>query len=192
MQTNSIASLSFPAGHCVSKAEFSVGLFINGEYSPSANRETIDVYGPATGKVIARVPAGQASDVDRAVDAAQAAYETVWGERCSGRERGRLLMKLADLFDEHADVLASIESMVRRSAASQTLEATQSALIRLIRYSQDNGKPFSMARAIDVPEAAACLRYYGGWADKDHGKVIEVDDSKLAFERHEPIGVVGQ
>ena len=67
---------------------------------------------PATDKVIARIPAGQAKDVDRAVDAAERAYNTVWGERCSPRERGRLLMKLADLFEEHADVLASIESMV--------------------------------------------------------------------------------
>ena len=41
-------------------------------------------------------------------------------------------------------------------------------------------------------EAAGCLRYYGGWADKDHGKMIEVDETKMAFERHEPIGVVGQ
>lgn len=64
--------------------------------------------------------------------------------------------------------------------------------MRLSIALQDNGKPFSIARAIDIPEAAACLRYYGGWADKDHGKVIEVDDSKMAFERHEPIGVVGQ
>lgn len=67
---------------------------------------------PATDKVIARIPAGQAKDVDRAVDAAERAYNSVWGERCSPRERGRLLMKLADLFEEHADILASIESMV--------------------------------------------------------------------------------
>lgn len=67
---------------------------------------------PATDKVIARIPAGQAKDVDRAVDAAERAYNSVWGERCSPRERGRMLMKLADLFEEHADVFASIESMV--------------------------------------------------------------------------------
>ncbi|KWU44739.1 aldehyde dehydrogenase [Rhodotorula sp. JG-1b] len=167
MARNFIAKLSFPSGHVVSRAEFPVGLFINNEYSPASNGETIEVRAPATDKVIARIPAGQAKDVDRAVDAAERAYNTVWGERCSPRERGRLLMKLADLFEEHADVLASIESM-------------------------DNGKPFSIARNVDVPEAAACLRYYGGWADKDHGKMIEVDDSKMAFERHEPIGVVGQ
>lgn len=44
----------------------------------------------------------------------------------------------------------------------------------------DNGKAYSIARAFDVSEAAACLRYYAGWADKDGGKVIEVDDSKFA------------
>ena len=55
----------------------------------------------------------------------------------------------------------------------------------------DNGKAFGFSRGFDVAEAAACLRYYGGWADKNHGKVIEVDDSKLSYTSHEPIGVVG-
>jgi aldehyde dehydrogenase (NAD+) len=62
----------------------------------------------------------------------------------------------------------------------------------LSRLFQDNGKAFNIAKGFDVMEAAGCLRYYGGWADKDHGKMIEVDETKMAFERHEPIGVVGQ
>lgn len=78
-----------------------------------------------------------------------------------------LLMKLADLFEENADMLASIESM-------------------------DNGKAYTFARGFDVAEAAKCLRYYGGWADKEHGKVIEVDNTKMVMTRHEPIGVVGK
>jgi aldehyde dehydrogenase (NAD+) len=41
-------------------------------------------------------------------------------------------------------------------------------------------------------EAAHVLRYYGGWADKDHGKNINIGPGKMAFTRHEPIGVVGQ
>lgn len=109
------ASLTFPEGHSVDKVEFPVGLFINNEYSPAANGETIEVRSPANDKVIAHVPAGQPEDVDRAVEAAQKAYDTVWGERCPGRERGRLLMKLADLFEEHVEQLASIEAMVRLS-----------------------------------------------------------------------------
>jgi aldehyde dehydrogenase (NAD+) len=43
-----------------------------------------------------------------------------------------------------------------------------------------------------VTESAATLRYYGGWADKNHGKVMEVDETKLGYTRHEPFGVVGQ
>merc|ERR1712000_800596 len=58
--------------------------------------------------------------------------------------------------------------------------------------SSDNGKAFAIAKGFDVAEAAQCLRYYGGWADKIHGKTIEVNDAKMAYTRHEPIGVVGQ
>ncbi|KAM0750500.1 aldehyde dehydrogenase [Meredithblackwellia eburnea MCA 4105] len=162
-----VANLTFPEGAKIKNVSFPTGLFINGQYVTGEGNKTIDTVNPATGKTIASVSEASAKDVDIAVDAAQKAYDTVWGERVPGHERGRLLMKLADLFDEHADILASIESL-------------------------DNGKAFSFARGFDVPEAAACLRYYGGWADKDHGKVIEVNDSKLAFTRHEPIGVVGQ
>lgn len=75
-------------------------------------------------------------------------------------------MQLADLFEQHIEQLASIEAL-------------------------DNGKAYNIAKAFDVAEAAACLRYYGGWADKEHGKVIEVDNSKMAITKHEPIGVVG-
>jgi aldehyde dehydrogenase (NAD+) len=56
----------------------------------------------------------------------------------------------------------------------------------------DNGKPFKVARYGDIPAAASALRYYAGYADKNHGKVIETDASKLTYTRHEPIGVVGQ
>ncbi|KAL8279970.1 hypothetical protein RQP46_007551 [Phenoliferia psychrophenolica] len=151
----------------VDSVSFKTGLFINNEFVAGEGGKTIDVVNPSTGKVIAAVSEASAKDVDAAVDAAEHAYNTVWGEKVPGHQRGKMLMQLATLFEEHADVLASIESM-------------------------DNGKAFSFSRAFDVSEAAACLRYYGGWADKDHGKVIEVDDSKLAYTRHEPIGVVGQ
>ncbi|KAM0756358.1 aldehyde dehydrogenase [Meredithblackwellia eburnea MCA 4105] len=162
-----VANLTFPEGHKLKDISFKTGLFINNQWVNGEGNKTIDTVNPTTGKTIASVAEASAKDVDIAVEAAQKAFDTVWGERVPGHERGRLLFKLADLFDQHADQLASIESL-------------------------DNGKAFSFARGFDVPEAAACLRYYGGWADKDHGKVIEVNDSKLAFTRHEPIGVVGQ
>ncbi|GAA5861126.1 hypothetical protein JCM8547_008043 [Rhodosporidiobolus lusitaniae] len=161
------ANLTFPEGHSVKEVSFPVGLFINNEWVKGGEGKTIEVRAPSTDKVIAHVAEGTADDVDRAVEAAQKAYDTVWGERCAPRDRGRLLNKIADLFDEHKEQLASIEAL-------------------------DNGKAFAIAKGFDVSEAANCLRYYAGWADKDHGKVIEVHDQKLAFTKHEPIGVVGQ
>lgn len=56
----------------------------------------------------------------------------------------------------------------------------------------DNGKPYSTSYGFDVPASAACLRYYAGWADKNHGKVIPMDGQFLAYTRHEPVGVCGQ
>ncbi|GAA5980699.1 hypothetical protein JCM5350_006356 [Sporobolomyces pararoseus] len=161
------AKLTFPSHHSVKEVEFDVGIFINNKFKSGKSGKTIDVVDPSTGKVIAAVAEGTPEDIDEAVEVAEKAYNTVWGERCPGHERGRLLMKLADLFEEHADKLASIESM-------------------------DNGKAYTFARGFDVAEAAKCLRYYGGWADKEHGKVIEVDNTKMVMTKHEPIGVVGQ
>lgn len=77
-----------------------------------------------------------------------------------------MLMKLADLFDEHIDTIAAIEAL-------------------------DNGKALSMAK-VDVGLASGCLRYYGGWADKIHGKVIDTDPESFNYTRHEPVGVCGQ
>jgi aldehyde dehydrogenase (NAD+) len=75
-------------------------------------------------------------------------------------------MKLADLFDEHIETLAAIEAL-------------------------DNGKALSMAK-VDVGLSSGCLRYYGGWADKIHGKVIDTDPDSFNYTRHEPVGVCGQ
>jgi len=76
-------------------------------------------------------------------------------------------MKIAALMERDVDILASLESL-------------------------DNGKTFAVAKGFDVTEAAAVFRYYGGWADKIHGKTIETSKDKFAFTRHEPIGVCGQ
>jgi len=90
-----------------------------------------------------------AEDVDLAIKAAHKAFNTTWGLNCPGFERGKYLIKLAELMERDIDILASIEAL-------------------------DNGKTFSAAKGFDVAEAAACFRYYGGWADKIHGKTIEV------------------
>ncbi|KAG8987650.1 aldehyde dehydrogenase (NAD(P)(+)) ald5, partial [Tulasnella sp. 427] len=108
-----------------------------------------------------------AKDIDLAVQAASKAYKTSWGLKVPASDRGKLLMKLADLVEQNADELAALESL-------------------------DNGKSFAIAKSFDVQASADTIRYYGGWCDKHHGKTIEVDEHKLAYTRNEPFGVVGQ
>lgn len=104
-------------------------------------------------------------DVDIAVKAARAAFEGPWS-KVDPTERGRLLCKLADLFEKNALLLASVEAL-------------------------DNGKGVNMAMG-DVQVAANVLRYYGGWADKVHGKVIDTSTGNFNYTKQEPIGVCGQ
>ena len=77
--------------------------------------------------------------------------------------RGQLLQKLGELFYREIDTLAAVEAL-------------------------DNGKAFSIAKG-DVAASADCLKYYGGWSDKIHGKVIETDDFSFRYTRHELVSV---
>lgn len=149
------------------KSTVNTKLFIGGQWVDGSSGKTIPVINPTNGKKIAEISEGNADDVNKAYEAAEKAYKTSWGERVSPSERGKLLMKLADLMEAHADELGALETL-------------------------DNGKAFSIARGFDVMESAHTMRYYGGWADKDHGKVIEINSGKMAYTRHEPIGIVGQ
>jgi len=160
-------SLSFGSGAPVKGSKFSGGLFINNEFVEGEGGKTIEVVNPTTGDVIGQVSEASPKDVDRAVEAAQKAYDTVWGLKCSGAERAKYMIKLAEAIEANIDEIAAVEST-------------------------DNGKAFAIAKGFDIAEVANCLRYYGGWADKNHGKTIEVNDTKMAYTRHEPIGVVGQ
>ncbi|KIK30595.1 hypothetical protein PISMIDRAFT_639074 [Pisolithus microcarpus 441] len=149
--------------------EIPTGLFINNEFVSSVDsQERIQVVNPATEDIICSVVAGSEKDIDAAVAAARAAFSTTWGKNVTGFERSRLLNKLADLIERDSQVLAEIESL-------------------------NNGKPVRIARDFDIGDSIQCLRYYAGWADKIVGQTIEVNNkTKIAFTRHEPIGVCGQ
>ncbi|MCO5553759.1 hypothetical protein L7F22_007285 [Adiantum nelumboides] len=157
-------SLSFPHG---GKSSFSGGLFINNEFVAAGDGKTFAVVNPSDGKEIAQVAEASAKDVDVAVKAARKAFNESWGLNVPGFKRGQLLIKLAELIEANLEEIAAIESL-------------------------DNGKAFSIAKGFDITEVAANIRYYAGWADKNHGKVIEVDSSKLHIQRQEPMGVCGQ
>ena len=98
--------------------------------------------------------------MDIAVSAARKAFEGPWA-KTTPEQRGRLLVKLADLFEQNLERLAAIEAL-------------------------DNGKAFNVAKG-DIGACAGCLRYYGGWADKIEGKVIETNPDTFNYTRQEPV-----
>ena len=142
-------------------------LLVDNRWIASASGRTFATINPSTGEEICQVAEADAEDVDKAVHAARAAFEHGPWRTMRASERGRLLYRLADLIESHGDELARLESL-------------------------DNGKALSIAKAVDVAKTVACYRYFGGWADKIHGKTIPIDGDYLCYTRHEPIGVVGQ
>lgn len=141
------------------------GLFINNEWVEGVDKKTFEVINPTTEEVICSVSEASEKDVDLAVAAARKAFQTTW-RQTTPQDRSIMLIKLAELCEQNADLLASVESL-------------------------DNGKSISMARG-DVASVIGCLRYYGGWADKIEGKTIDINPNMFHYTRSEPIGVCGQ
>jgi 1-pyrroline dehydrogenase len=137
--------------------------FIGGEWVDSAGGETMEVLNPATGETIAEVPASTEEDANRAVEAAKAALPE-WLDS-TPRERAEMLLKLADVIDEHAEELAQIES-------------------------KNVGKPIAAAR--DEPgEIADNLRFFAGAARILEGRSTgEYMAEHTSWIRREPLGVV--
>jgi aldehyde dehydrogenase (NAD+) len=136
--------------------------FINNEWVKGVDGKTFEVINPSTEEVITSVHEATEKDVDIAVAAARKAFEGSWRKE-SPETRGKLLCKLADLFEKNVDLLGAVESL-------------------------DNGKALSMAKG-DVMASAGCLRYYGGWADKIEGKVIETTHDSFNYTRKEPVSI---
>lgn len=142
-------------------------MLIDGKWVDSASGKTFETLNPATGEVICRVAEGDKADIDLAAKAARRAFDSGPWAKMSASERGRLMYKLADLIEKNLPELAALETL-------------------------DNGKPIRDSMNADLPLVVACYRYYAGWADKIHGKVIPVNGPYHAYTRHEPVGVVGQ
>ena len=143
------------------------GILIGDEWRPSVSGKTFETVNPATEEVICNVAEGDKEDIDLAVHAARAAFESGPWSKMDARDRGRLLNRLADLVEDNLDELAALETL-------------------------DNGKPINDARAADLPLSIDCLRYYAGWADKIHGDTIPVRGDYFCYTRREPVGVCGQ
>ncbi len=138
--------------------------FVGGEWVGAADGKTMEVLNPATGEVIAEVPASSALDVDRAVAAAKQALPD-WLETTPG-ERAEILLSLADLLDEHGDELAALES-------------------------RNVGKPLSYAKD-EIPVGSDNLRFFAGAARVLEGRSTgEYMRGYTSMIRREPLGIVG-
>jgi aldehyde dehydrogenase (NAD+) len=140
-------------------------LYIGGEWVESASGETFETVDPTTGETLAAVEAGNAEDIDRAVEAAWTGYEERYSDFST------------------ADIQSMLESM------ADAVEAKKEEFARL--ESLDNGKPITEAR-IDMGLVADHFRYFAGIARAHSGRTVNTDDSRHVQTIQEPYGVVGQ
>jgi len=148
------------------------GLLIDGAWVAAASGKTFEVRDPSSDRVIAHCAEGDAADIDRAVGAARRAFESGDWAQMKPVHRERLLHRLADLIEQHADELAELEAI-------------------------DNGKSVVMARHVDIKHALEVWRYMAGWPTKLEGKTLPVSGTLVpgqeyaAFSTRQPTGVVG-
>ncbi|WHY76569.1 aldehyde dehydrogenase family protein [Neobacillus sp. WH10] len=147
--------------------EGKIELYIDGKFVPSVSGKTFETLNPATEEVLAVVSEAEEYDIDLAVKAARRAFESGQWPDLSAAERARLIYKFADLIEEHREELAQLEAL-------------------------DNGKPYHVALADDIPATVEQFRYYAGWATKILGQTVPISKDYLNYTRHEPVGVVGQ
>src|ERR1700694_1352380 len=145
-----------------------VKMLIGGQWVEAANGKTFDTINPSTGEILAKVAEGDVEDINRAVAAARKAFESGPWPKLTPSQRGRLLWKVADLIEQHAEELAELETL-------------------------DNGKPIKYSKAADVPLTADHFRYFAGWATKLEGETIPVSiPNMFTYTLRVPLGVVGQ
>lgn len=146
------------------------GLFIDGALTPSSGKDLIAVDDPATGQVIAHVPDANSADVDAAVMSARRAFEDRRWRGMRPADRERILLRLADLLEQRAEVFAQLETL-------------------------EQGKSINISRAIEVGGSVEWIRYAAGLATKLSGRSFEVSlpggpAHWTTYTRREPIGVV--
>lgn len=142
-------------------------MWIAGEWVQSESRKTISSINPATGEEIALIPAGTPSDVDAAVKAARACFESSEWRRLSHKDRGDLLRETARLIMERAVELSALETA-------------------------DNGKPIKESSLIDIPTASETFGTFASMVVELKGETLPINGDEFSFTLYEPLGVVGQ
>ena len=139
--------------------------YIGGEWIAPASGEYFENVTPVTGKVFCEIPRSNATDIERALDAAHAAKKA-WG-KTSVAARSRILEQIAQRIDDNLQLLAYAETW-------------------------DNGKPIRETINADVPLCADHFRYFAGCIRAQEGGISEIDHDTVAYHFHEPLGVVAQ
>ena len=140
-------------------------LLINGEWVSAEGGETFETFNPATGEKLADCANASPADIDRAVEAARAAFPA-WSKTAPA-ERANLLLKVADLIEANAERLAMAETL-------------------------DNGKPIRETTLVDVPLSVDHFRYFAGCLRAEEGSAVMIDENTLSIVVNEPVGIVGQ
>ncbi|MFD6460234.1 aldehyde dehydrogenase family protein [Streptomyces roseolus] len=143
-------------------------MWVNGAWVAARSGQTFAVVDPGRGETVARVPESGPEDVDRAVKAARQAFVDERWLRLSGAQRAVVLWRVSELLEAHVDELSRLESL-------------------------DVGMPVAQARMM-LGEAVNQFRYFAGWADKIHGRSVEIGPAERRFQGvtlKEPVGVVG-
>jgi len=142
-------------------------LLIGGKWVAAKSGKTFETVNPANEEVLALIAEGDKADVDDAVKAARKALDDGRWPSMGPHERARMMFKIAELIDTHADELAELETL-------------------------DNGKPLTFSRGFDIPASAETFRYYGGWVTKIYGETNPSDPAFFNYTLREPVGVCGQ
>ncbi len=141
-------------------------MYIGGSWEQASGGGTFETLDPATGETIATVPEATEADVDAAVDAARAAFESDEWAGMTPAARGALLWRAGDLIEQNLVELAELETL-------------------------DQGKPIGLAKMV-IAGAAEHFRYYAGWATKIEGETPKLSiPGVFHYTLREPVGVCG-
>jgi acyl-CoA reductase-like NAD-dependent aldehyde dehydrogenase len=141
-------------------------IFIDGKSMPAVSGKTFEDFSPTLNKSIADIASGSQEDIDRAVASAKRAFDSgVWSEM-NPRDKKAIMLKWAELLNEHRDELALLETL-------------------------DVGKPISDSLAVDTKNSARVIQWYAETIDKTYDEIAPAPRNALAMVTREPLGVIG-
>lgn len=147
------------------KADIEVRHYINGEWTDGDSGSSTPILNPFNNKEICSISPASSDQVDQAVKAAHASFRSKEWQGMTGRERGKLLMRVAELLRRDLETFATLETM-------------------------DTGIPIRETR-MEVSTSALHMEYFSGFAGKIEGRYQDLG-SRYNFTRREPFGVIGQ